>query len=80
MKDIVYDRINALIRNSEYHYFAECMELPVVARGRNLEEVVAHLKKEIAIYMAGEFPEKSDFIDKPRLIITLSRCRWDGCG
>jgi|GEM_PF-5222684 len=55
------------------------MELPVVARGQNLEEVVAHLKKEIAIYMASEFPEKSDFIEKPTLVIILSTCRWDGC-
>ena len=47
--------IKAVIRAGEQSgYTAECLEIPVVTQGRNLDEVSKNLKEAVELHLADE--------------------------
>ncbi len=68
------DTIHAVVtRESEPsgHYVAECLEVPVVAHGRSLDEVVARLRQAIGLHLSEREPGGSGVTAAPRLSVTL---------
>ena len=50
MKKIIQVRI---YKGDEY-YVAECIDLPVVSQGRNLDEVSENIKEAVLLHLEGE--------------------------
>lgn len=70
------DILQALIRNDEDRFLAECIEIPVTAEGGSLEESVINLKRAVSAYLAEHDHRKLGYAEYPRLVITQSTCRW----
>lgn len=52
--------IQAHIYKGDTYYVAECIDLPVVTQGKNLDELVANLKEAIGLQLEGENPADFD--------------------
>lgn len=50
MKKIIQVRI---YKGDEY-YVAECIDLPVVSQGKNLDEVAENIKEAVLLHLEGE--------------------------
>ncbi len=46
--------IQVKIFKGEKYYIAECLDLPVVTRGKILEEVMENVKEAISLHIEGE--------------------------
>ena len=64
--------IKAVIRPGEQSgYVAECVEIPVVTQGANLDEVTANLKEAVELHLEGEDPAKWGLTSRPTLVVTF---------
>ncbi len=52
-------------------YFAECLEVDVVARGETLDETVCKLRREICGYLRGRDMAEFGLVDEPTLFMTF---------
>ena len=46
--------IQVKIFKGEKYYVAECLDLPVVTQGKNLDEVTENIKEAISLHLEGE--------------------------
>jgi len=64
--------IKAVIRSGEESgYVAECVEIPVVTQGKNLEDVTANLREAVQLHLEGENLAELGFEDKPAIVVTF---------
>ena len=64
--------IKAVIRPGEDSgYVAECLEIPAVTQGANLDEVTRNLQEAVALYLEDENLEELGLADNPTLLITM---------
>ena len=56
MKKIIQVRIY----KGDKYYVAECIDLPVVSQGKNLDEVSENIKEAILLHLEGENLEELD--------------------
>ncbi len=67
MKNIIYVQIY----KGEDQYVAEGLNLPVVTQGKNLDEVVAHLKEAIELHLENENPAVYDLVEHPQVLVNF---------
>ena len=64
--------IKAVIRpGEESGYVAECLEIPIVAQGRTLDETVKHLQEATALHLDGENLTALGLREKPTPVLTM---------
>ena len=64
--------IKAVIRPGEQSgYVGECLEVPVVTQGADLDETVANLREAVALHLEGEDPRKFGLVADPTLVVTM---------
>ena len=63
--------IHAVAFESDGQYVAECLEVEVVTQGRSLDEMLAHLREALALYLDGEDMARLGLSPSPRLVLTL---------
>ena len=63
--------INITIYKSGSHYVAECLGLPVISQGVNLDETVHNIKEALSLHLDGENMSEHGFIDKPIVNINM---------
>ncbi|MBI4872112.1 MAG: type II toxin-antitoxin system HicB family antitoxin [Candidatus Riflebacteria bacterium] len=61
--------IKAVVRKGETHFIAECLELPVVTQGRDLQETLLNLQEAVSLHLAGEDLEQLGFGTEPSVLI-----------
>jgi len=52
-------------------YVAECMNLPVVTQGKDLDETVRNLREAVELHLTGEDLEQLGLVSNPPLLITF---------
>ena len=64
--------IKAVIRPGEQSgYVGECVEVPVVTQGADLDETVANLREAVALHLEGEDPHQFGLVADPTLVVTM---------
>jgi len=64
--------IKAVVRpGEESGYVAECLEVPVVTQGANLDEVMANLKEAVELHLASEDLALLGLAPRPTLLVTM---------
>lgn len=63
--------IKAYIHKGDEYYVAECLEIPVVTQGKNLDEVISNLQEAISLHLEDEDPAKYDLVSNPTVLVTL---------
>lgn len=63
--------IHAVVFESEGQYVAECLEVGVVTQGRSLDEMLAHLREAVALYVEGEDMARLGLSPSPRLVLSF---------
>ena len=64
--------VKAVIRpGEEGGYVAECLELPVVTQGADLDEVAHNLQEAVALLLADEDPGDFGLTADPTVLATL---------
>lgn len=64
--------IKAVIRpGEESGYVAECMEIPVVTQGTNLDEVVRNLQEAVQLHLEDEDLSELGLVSDPTILVTL---------
>jgi predicted RNase H-like HicB family nuclease len=63
--------IKAIVRKSDTHYVAECMEVAVVTQGKTLDETIANLEQAVALHLQGEDLAEFGLAANPSLIVTI---------
>ncbi|MBI3805358.1 MAG: type II toxin-antitoxin system HicB family antitoxin [Nitrospirae bacterium] len=63
--------IKAIVRKSESHYVAECVEIPVVTQGKTLDETVRNLQEAVELHLEGENLTELGLAPHPTLIMTM---------
>lgn len=67
----VRDTAHAVLSRDVGWYVAECLEVPVVAQGRTLDEVVAGLRLALERRLATDDPSRFGLTRSPRVVISL---------
>jgi predicted RNase H-like HicB family nuclease len=62
--------LHAVIQKDEGAYVVECLELPVVTQGRDLDEAVENLREALALHLEGEDLAALGFVDHPDVQIS----------
>lgn len=62
--------IQVRIYKGDKYYIAECIDLPVVSQGENLDEVSENIKEAILLHLEGEDLEELDI--SPDFIILIN--------
>ncbi len=68
---VLQHTIKAVIRRSDTHYVAECLEIPVVTQGQTLDETVANLQEAVALHLEGEDLAEMGLAPHPTLVVTF---------
>lgn len=55
----------------ETHFVAECLDLPVVAQGKTLDELASNLREAIALQLEGEDPATFGLAEKPSILASI---------
>ena len=64
--------IKAVIRSGEESgYVAECLEIPVVTQGENLDAVTRHLQEAVSLHLEGEDLQELGLVENPTILITF---------
>ena len=64
--------IKAVIRpGEEFGFVAECLEVPVVTQGDNLDAVTRNLQEAVTLHLEGENLRDWGFVDNPTILITF---------
>lgn len=63
--------IKAIVRKSESHYVAECVEIPVVTQGKTLDETARNLQEAVELHLEGENLADLGLAPNPTLIVTM---------
>ncbi|MBN2445995.1 MAG: type II toxin-antitoxin system HicB family antitoxin [Phycisphaerae bacterium] len=64
--------IKAVIRAGEQSgYVAECLEVPVVTQGADLDETVANLAQAVELHIEDEDPAELGLCPNPTVVITM---------
>jgi predicted RNase H-like HicB family nuclease len=64
--------IKAVVRpGEESGYVAECLEIPVVTQGKNLDEVTANLREAVHLHLEGENLTELGFAPNPTILVTF---------
>ncbi len=64
--------IKAVIRpGEESGYVAECLEIPVVTQGKNLDAVTRHLQEAVSLHLEGEDLQELGLVENPTILITF---------
>ena len=64
--------IKAVIRSGEESgYVAECLEIPVVTQGKNLDAVTRHLQEAVSLHLEGEDLQELGLVENPTILITF---------
>ena len=64
--------IKAFIRAGEQSgYVAECMEIPVVTQGEDLDEVMHNLQEAVQLHLEGEDLAELGLAPNPTVLVTL---------
>lgn len=63
--------IKAIVRKSESHYVAECVEIPVVTQGKTLDETARNLQEAVELHLEGENLAELGLAPNPTLIVTM---------
>jgi predicted RNase H-like HicB family nuclease len=64
--------IKAVIRpGEEFGYVAECLEIPVVTQGDNLDAVTRHLQEAVSLHLEGEDLQELGLVENPTILITF---------
>lgn len=61
--------LHAIIQQDEGAYVAECLELPIVSQGSDLDEAVANFREALALHLEGEDLAAMGFVSRPDLQI-----------
>ncbi len=62
--------IKAVIRPAEQSgYVAECLEIPVVTQGKNLDEVVRNLREAVELHLEGEDLAELGLAPSPSILV-----------
>jgi hypothetical protein len=67
----VRDTAHAVLSRDVGWYVAECLEVPVVAQGRTLDEVVAGLRLALERRLATDDPSRFGLTRSLRVVISL---------
>jgi hypothetical protein len=67
----IRDTAHAVISRDFAWYVAECLEIPVVAQGRTIDEVVAGLRLAIERRLALDDPARFGLTRSPRVAISF---------
>jgi predicted RNase H-like HicB family nuclease len=60
--------IQVRITKGEKQFVAECLDLPVVAQGRTLDEVTANVREAISLHLRGEDLAELGLADQPSVL------------
>ena len=64
--------IKAVIRpGEEFGFVAECLEVPVVTQGDNLDAVTRNLQEAVTLHLEGENLRDWGLVDNPTILITF---------
>ena len=67
----IRDTAHAVVSRDVGWYVAECLEVPVVAQGRTLDEVVAGLRLALERRLATDDPARFGLTRSPRVVVSL---------
>jgi hypothetical protein len=67
----VRDTVHAVVSRDIGWYVGECLEIPVVAQGRTIDEVVAGLRLALERRLAMDDPSKFGLTRSPRVMISF---------
>jgi len=63
--------IQVHVYKGEKYYIAECLDLPVVTQGKNLDELIANLKEAIKLQLEGENLANFDLVAEPSIMANI---------
>lgn len=63
--------IQVHIYKGEKYYIAECLDLPVVAQGKTLDELISNLKEAVALQLEGENLANFDLVAEPSIMANI---------
>lgn len=61
--------LHAIIQRDEGAYVVECLELPIVSQGNDLDDAVANFREAVALHLEGEDLPAMGLITRPDLQI-----------
>ena len=61
----------AIRRGDQSGYVAECLEIPVVTQGKNLDEVTRNLREAVELHLEGEDPAERGMRERESVLATL---------
>ena len=63
--------IQVHIYKGDKYYIAECIDLPVVTQGKNLDELIKNLNEAIELQLEGEDIKDYDLVQKPSVLASI---------
>ena len=63
--------IKAYLYKGEKQYVAECLDIPVVTQGKDLDETLKNLQEAVSLHLEGEDLEALGFTKDPSILITM---------
>ncbi len=63
--------IQVRVYKGEKYYVAECLDLPVVSQGKNLDEVVENVREAIELHLEGEDLKELEILPDFSILINL---------
>jgi len=63
--------IKAIIRRSETHYVAECVEIGVVTQGKTISETLQNLQEAVSLHLEGEDLPTLGLAPDPSILVTM---------
>lgn len=63
--------IQVTIRRGEHKYVAECADLPIVTEAETLDELAAHIRECVELFLDGEDAAEYGLAARPVILATL---------
>lgn len=63
--------IKAIVRKSETHYVAECIEIGVVTQGKTISETLENLQEAVSLHLEGEDLAELGLSTEPSILVTM---------
>ena len=59
------------IRKGESHFYAECIDLPIVTQGLTLDELAHNIQEAVELHLDGEDMEELGFVSNPSIMANI---------
>jgi predicted RNase H-like HicB family nuclease len=63
--------IQVRISRGDRHYFAECLDLPVVTQAKTLDELASNIREAVRLHLEGEDLSELGLAPDPTILATM---------